>query len=798
MKRRVVITGMGALCSCGSGVASIAEKLSAGTCCISMISKQTMSAQTPSFKRHGTYAALVGEFDDGLFNDYPWVKNADRYTHYALIAASQALQDARCDLQQIGSMGLVFATCSGPMTTIENYYGSIHDSSPAPLTHGVGIADPKVSLNRAYYHAAVILSRFFKLCGPSITITTACSSSTAALGIAADLIRASVVERVLVGGSDAVCDTTIAGFEGLRATAAAPCAPFSTPVGMNCGEGSGFIVVESLNAALQRGQPIYGELLGWASSNDAYHCSSPDMSGKGQIAAMKGALAAAGVTTADISYINGHGTGTAANDRAETRAVIALFGEHGVVPISSLKSLFGHCLGAAGILETIATLLCSRQNVFPPTLNFTFPRQGCTLDYISQRSRPWSGKKLFLKNSFAFAGNNVSLVIDASENRVAAVTACEKKAAENVIGTSRIGLTSCGMISAAGIGIESLCTAVNRNLVTITDEQANGRTIQVARVAAFNERLIHRSFDFRTVDKATRYCTISTYSALLGSGRNANGRSNNDVGVYISLDSGSTAAESIHIQSLLNNDLNPAHIQSFPYVVPNSVLGSVCRILGLTGHNTVFCHGADGGLASLCFGALALRNGHCTLMLAGAVDEIVPHQLDENAAEEQHCPRYALSEGSVIFGMKRLADTTGADDGQCMAVIRGFHLSTTPCEQDNPQWFSLHQAAIAKAIQAALDSAGLQMRDIDYICYRQCYGPIAAAVRSLAPSQTTLQIDVSRHIGTAQSSAILFSLAYALHGVTRRKETCREYIIAISASEAGANAVMVFEKGSLV
>jgi 3-oxoacyl-[acyl-carrier-protein] synthase II len=241
--------------------------------------------------------------------------------------------------------------------------------------------------------------------GGVVSNATACASAGAAIGMAADYLRSGHADVALAGGSDALCRLTYSGFNVLQAVDPAPCSPFgATRKGITLGEGAGYLVLERWNDAVARGATILAELTGYGASCDAHHPTAPAEDGRGAEAAMRGALAEAGLGAVD--YVNAHGTGTLLNDSAETKAIIAAVGTD--VPVSSSKSYFGHTLGAAGGVEAVVTVLALQHQLAPPTLRLHESADDCPLDYIPHTPRPLAMTDA-LSNTFGFGGSNVSL-----------------------------------------------------------------------------------------------------------------------------------------------------------------------------------------------------------------------------------------------------------------------------------------------------------------------------------------------------------------------------------------------------
>jgi 3-oxoacyl-[acyl-carrier-protein] synthase II len=248
--------------------------------------------------------------------------------------------------------------------------------------------------------------------GQRTSIATACSSSGASLGLAAEAIRRGRITAALVVGSEALSRLTYGGFHSLRALAPDTCRPFDlNRRGLVLGEGAGAIVLEDMEAAAARGAPNYGEILGWGWTADGHHMTAPHPEGLGAQQAMQAALKRSGLLPDQIEYINAHGTGTRQNDAAETKAVKSLFGGHSErLKLSSTKSMTGHCLGAAGIIESVSTLLAIGNKTVPPTANLEQADPVCDLDYVPVEAQTMPELKRAMNNVMAFGGNNVALV----------------------------------------------------------------------------------------------------------------------------------------------------------------------------------------------------------------------------------------------------------------------------------------------------------------------------------------------------------------------------------------------------
>jgi 3-oxoacyl-[acyl-carrier-protein] synthase II len=333
-------------------------------------------------------------------------RRLSRSDRLAVIAANEALHQANGQAGGTAPLPLQRAivstgTSTGGLLEGEDFYFR-------RLVRGRRRTAPSSVLQQPTSGPSDAVARVFGLGGGVISNATACASAGAAIGMAADYLRAHHADVALAGGSDSHCRITNSGFNVLQAVDAAPCSPFDAErKGITLGEGAAYLVLERWDDALARGATILAELCGYGASCDAHHPTAPAEDGRGAEAAMRIAMQESVVAAAGVDYINAHGTGTLLNDSAETRAIVTAFGDR--VPVSSSKSFFGHTLGAAGGVEAVITVLALRAQLAPPTLRLRQPAADCTLDYIPHTPRPMEMRRA-LSNTFGFGGSNVSLL----------------------------------------------------------------------------------------------------------------------------------------------------------------------------------------------------------------------------------------------------------------------------------------------------------------------------------------------------------------------------------------------------
>jgi 3-oxoacyl-[acyl-carrier-protein] synthase II len=395
----VAVTGLGLICCLGRGIAAVWPRLLAGE-------HGFTEVDLPGFEIFAN--RMAGQVPSGLF-EHPRPtppRRLSRHELFAWAAVTEALAQAGWDAVPYPpeAVGVVSGMGSSGLIEAEDWFAG----------RRVGARMPS-RLLRAYPSSALpdVLATAYRLTGPRFSIATACSSSGTGLGLAADLLRDGLVRAMLVVGSESLSRVTFGGFSSLRAMAPDRCRPFDARrQGIILGEGAAAMILEDMDAARARGATVLGEVLGWGNASDAHHMTSPLPDGSGLARSMTQALARSGLAPTDIGYGNMHGTGTAANDPSETAAIKTVFGEHAArLPLSSTKSMTGHCLGAAGIIESVFTLLALGSGLVPPTAGLSEPDPACDLDYTPGTARAVPDLRYAINNVMAFAGNNISLVL---------------------------------------------------------------------------------------------------------------------------------------------------------------------------------------------------------------------------------------------------------------------------------------------------------------------------------------------------------------------------------------------------
>jgi 3-oxoacyl-[acyl-carrier-protein] synthase II len=767
-RTQAVITGLGILSPIGQDAATVTDALRQG--------------------RHGL--APVSRFDGACFRTNlggelkgflpsQWLSQEelqeydDPYLHYAIAAARLALQDAALVLnrnQVRHDIGLVLATCNGGLASAEAEYAWKHGRSSRPF-------DERMNLQAQYYGFGKALANALGIAGETWVVTTACSSSTVALGLAQTLIQRGYYDTILVGAADVLCVANVSGFDALKATSTGRMAPFSLRYGLNIGEGACFWVVETLEKALLRRGRCLGRLAGHATTSDAYHPTTPDPRGQGVYRTLANALADSGLTLADIGCINGHGSGTEANDRAESRGV-AKFINGQPVPLVSTKSFFGHCMGVTGLLEATSQLLAMNAGFIPPTLNFSRPRPGCTLDYVPNQARP-KKYQAFISANYAFGGNNAAVV----------VTQWDAPVVPRQRSQERVVITGLGTITSAGLGIQQTLTNLRRNAVCLSPVASfplrQARSKLVGQVAPFPASAIDRRLDFSSLNNISRFAVAAGRLALDHAGLKLTPNNGDDAGVVMGVCNG--PSEMGHMDSVFSSGTFAADVTSFSNITANSTAGWVSHALYLKGVNASLSPGPHAGLQSLAYAYDALVENRARVLLAGAADEVYAQTFynydgigflfaGEEEADYRLRPgsdkRKVLGEGAAMLCLETASAATQRD-ARVLAEILGYGMSMDVEGFLAP---NLGSSGLTRAVGLALSRANLSAADIGLLVWapqgnRQDLKVIRACEEIWGEDFPRLPlVTTTFNTGYIESASILVSLAAALTALVGSSE----------------------------
>lgn len=762
--RQAVITGLGLLSPIGNTPEEVTEALRAGRGGLAPL------ARLASCGFRTDVAGAVRDFDPGqVLSPAELEEYEDAYLRLAIAAARRALQAAGLETKGTAirrDIAVVLGTCNGGLNSAEAEYAWKHGRSPRPF-------DERMNLQSQLYGFGKAMAAALRLGGETYVVTTACSSTTVALGLAQRLVNRGTYAKVLVGGADVLCVANVAGFDALKATATGRTAPFSLPYGLNIGEGACFWVVEDMEAALLRGAACQGRLVGHATTSDGHHPTTPDPRGLGLQRALNEALADAGLTVPELGCINAHGTGTEANDKAECKAIARFLNGH-ALPVVSTKSFFGHCMGATGILEASCQLLAMNAGFIPPTLNFTEPRPGCPLDFVPNEARAVAYDS-FIASNCAFGGNNAAVV----------VSRWDRATPPRTRPNERVVITGTGCVTALGLSTAVTLQALREGRVgcseftAVSGEQTRAR--RVGQVASFQGADVDRRIDFNALNPISRFAVAAARLALDDAGLRVTPKSGDDVGVVMGVCNG--PSEMDHMDRVFSGDRFQAHVASFSNITANSTAGWVSTSLGLRGVNASLSAGPHAGLQALAYAFDALAENRARALLTGAADEVYVQTfvnydslgfLHVGEDESDYRLRLEAERGMVLgegSGMLVMETATAARErgARVLAEVLGYGMSMDAEGFIAP---NLGSEGLRHAIELALSRSELQADDVDLLVWapqgsRRDLKTLEGAQRVWGPRFEQLPLlTTTFNTGHIESASILVSLAVALAALT--------------------------------
>ncbi|MGZ6390678.1 MAG: beta-ketoacyl-ACP synthase II [Ktedonobacterales bacterium] len=407
MTKRVGITGIGLVTPVGNDTASSWQAIRDGQSGVAPITTFDVS------KHEVRIAAVVKDFNPLNYLDRKEVRRTERFIHFAVAAARQALEDSGLDVASMpDDVGIVIGSGSGGLQVMEDQFRILFERGPDRIS-------PFFITQMVTDMAAGYVSMMLGARGPNFATVSACATGANAIGESFEMIRRGDAKAMLAGGTEAgVTSMTVAAFDSMHALSRRNDEPTraSRPFDNNrdgfvIGEGAGVLVLEELEHARQRGAHVYAEVIGYAATSDAHHITEPAPGGAGLARALRRAVAKAGISHDQIGYINAHGTSTRFNDRDETAAIKSVLGEQAYkIPISSTKSMIGHLTGAAGGVEIGVTALSLHNGILPPTINYETPDPECDLDYVPNTARK-SDIRVAISNSMGFGGHNAVVIL---------------------------------------------------------------------------------------------------------------------------------------------------------------------------------------------------------------------------------------------------------------------------------------------------------------------------------------------------------------------------------------------------
>lgn len=579
----VAVTGMGIVCAAGADVDEFLVRLLNGYGGIGPVEGDAFDIFDA---RNGGQVA-----DDVLSRKLDHLgeqaTGSDRAVALAIVAADEAITRSGLDLDDLDPrrIGLVLGKCQA--------------LSQAPSVDG-GAAETTIDVVNG-------VASYFGIEGPRVLVSTACAAGTNAIGIGRDKLRTGEADVVVVGGVDELRPSTWGGFSAMHAMSKDVCAPYSQSTGMNLGEGAAFLVLESLSSAIARGAPVHGEILGYGLSADAHHMTAPDPCGRGAIKAMERALADAGTDRSDIDYVNGHGTGTPANDRMELKIQRDFFGAR-QVPMSSTKSFTGHALGASGVMEAIASLLAIEHQFLPPTLRAA--NTEAAVDCVPGAARRPADVSVVLSNNYAFGGNNASAVFARARSTGLAPRVTRPSKA--------VAVTGIGVIGAPGMGIEAWLTSLASAEIALSQVPELGPDAVAAAMPSLPNRKWASPNEWRQMSRLARHTVIASRLAVDDADLPLGRDERRETGLFMGTAHGAIAAG----QKLEKGDLRAVSPILMAQATPNVPAGIACQVMGLMGPTTTFVMGAVSGILALAAAIDVLDRGDAPACIVVATDEL--------------------------------------------------------------------------------------------------------------------------------------------------------------------------------
>jgi 3-oxoacyl-[acyl-carrier-protein] synthase II len=647
----------------------------------------------------GIGTRIAGEVQDEVRPEHEYRHPEDfreRVIDFTLKAAEEAVANAGIDVNQVPAerWGVVMGTCNAGLLSGEKWYrDKMAGNSPDP---NLVCLVPPQALSEA-------LGGAFNLKGPAVSIDTACAAGANAIGYAAELIRTGQADAVLAGGTDALSDVLIAGFNSLQSLSPKPAAPYSrTREGLSLGEGSGMLVLIREDLARQLGLPMLAEVVGYGLSADGYHPTAPHPEGLGASRAIKSALTAAGVSPDEVRYVNSHGTGTPKNDPAETNATKRGLGDAAYnVAVSSTKSMIGHLLGGAGAVEGIVTVKALEEQVAPPTMNYEEADPECDLDYVPNEARPLS-MDVAISNNFAFGGANATIVLTRPDTRTEAPPA---PALDRVVVTGMATLTS------AGTTIDEVWKAFasGQDVTQLEDGARIGR-VQLDPTPWLSPR------ERRRMDTLGIFAVVASKIALQDAGIEVTDENRNRIGIMFGTGVGPMESMEKFSRPLFEEGPAAANPAVFPNTVYNAAAGQVAMNVGTVGPTTTVTAGHAAGASSITYGYDLVSHDQADAVVSVVADTLTDTVIDgykglgvlSNGTSEGG---FALAEGGVALVVERLSKAQ-ARGAHIYGEVLGYGIASDGkgVGRFDPRGFGLE-----RAMKTALDRAGVKPEDVKAI-----------------------------------------------------------------------------------
>ncbi len=664
-KKRVVVTGLGMVCAIGTNVSESWD---------SAVNGRTGIDDVESFDTELCYSHKGGEVsitDDELCGvDY------DLSYLLCIKAADEAMAEAgySVDPENSDRTGVIMGTCVGGADSIDKYCRE-SDAGCEDSRDFYKMSASTIANNVALHTGAN---------GITANIANACAAGTMSIGYAADLIREGKADVFLAGGTDAFSTLAFSGFHALHALSEDACSPLNKSNGITLGEGSAVLVIESYEHAAARGAKIYCDVLGSGVSSDAHHITAPRPDGEGQMLAIRRAMESSGIESADVDYINAHGTGTKKNDEAEFLSLHTLFDSTPDLSVSSTKSMTGHCLGAAGSIEAVLSVKALCEQEAPPTIGYSdddlevLKETAGDIDFIANTARKREIHKV-MSNSFAFGGNNASIIFADGPGEMKDIKEKEP-----------IYITGTGQITGSEQTETGLKATIGKDL--------------------YNKYGIKMAF-YRKLDHFSQLELISGVAALDNAGITIDKGNESDIGIIIGTAEGPVGAISAYQRSINSLGIEKGSAFSFPNTVYNAAGGYLSIFTGIKGYNATNANGVQAGLQSICHAADVLKGGYEHIMLASGIDENCDFSYDLYESNGLIKGNTEPGEGAVTLVLE--TRSSAAQRGAApLAELAGYGQAHEASEYFDP---AVPKKALRNAVCSALADAGITAADVDIV-----------------------------------------------------------------------------------
>lgn len=725
VRKRIVVTGVGIFSSMGRSKNEVLENMKKSLTGISEIS------QFSTARMMSKYGAEIKDYlSDAQLSRY------NKCTQFGIHAAQEALKDSGLDINpdNADKFALCFGTCNGGIAEFEQ-------------AKKLADLDYECTINFPLFQQGDCIAGYLGIKGPVISNVTACAASGHTLSFGYEMLSLGNMEAVLAGGSDTLSETVYAGFNSLQSLSTSPCAPFGYPTGLSLGEGSAFIVLETLDSAIARKAYIYAEICGYGLDQDAHHVTAPHPGGEGISRAVISALKQAEIGPAKIGYINVHGTGTEANDACELTGLKKAFKENFThIPLSSSKAYFGHTLGAAAMIEMVSSLIAIKEGLLPATVHTEILREGCTEANHILNGMKSGNPQYFICNNSAFGGHNSSVVFRNWQ--------CDQKALKTQKDylPRRVGIMGISMINQA--------MDMEKTRKEVKDYIA--------------------SFYARRMSIITQYCIAGILRSLKDANIEVNDNNSQDIGLIFGTMYGASESFSKYLKEIFEKGLSYASALYFPDTSANTTPGSAAIKLGIKGSGTTISTGGNEGLLASYIAYNLIKNGSQQLCLVGAAEETsnFSHEVNRILGFDQG--KYSITEGSCFMVLGSLKEQESPDT-RCYGEVRGFG-------------FSFGIDNYSNAVMSALNDAGVAAGDIDFVFYNDdgidVKGLYQKKTLDAVFSQREIPVKTFNNVfGYALSVSSMYHIYLAADRLFNSKDA--QYALVVSSSYNCGNAAMV-------